>query len=100
MLPGRLNLSNKAAAGGTTSVALRVIGLADTNPVLLPVMRAWASTDDGNTWHRLSARTSGEHYVLSVHDPRKAGFVSLRIYVRDSAGASEQMTVIHAYGVR
>jgi hypothetical protein len=100
MLPAGLSLRNQAAAGATTRVALTVFGPVEPNPVLVPVLRAYASANDGATWTRVPARARGDHYVLSVHDPGQAGFVSLRVYVRDASGDSEQMSVIHAYGVR
>jgi hypothetical protein len=100
VLPAGLNLRNQAAPGALTRVALTILGPISPNPVLLPVVRAYASANDGSTWARVAAHVRGSHYVLSVRDPGHAGFVSLRIYVRDASGVSEQMTVIHAYGVR
>jgi hypothetical protein len=64
------------------------------------VARAQASTDDGKTWHSVTVRRHGDRYVFNVRDPRQAGFVSLRVFVRDGAGNSELLTVIRAYGVR
>ncbi len=101
LIPAGLDLRNQAAAGALTPVTLRLNGTASSsNPVLLNIVRAQASADDGETWHPVSVRRSGDHYVFSVRDPRQAGFVSLRVYVRDGAGNSELLTVIRAYGVR
>jgi hypothetical protein len=100
MVPGGLDLRNRAAAGALTPVALRLYGPYSINPVLLAVVRAQASANGGKTWHSVAVRRRGGHYVISVRDPRQAGFVSLRLYVKDGSGNSEQLTVIHAYGVR
>ena len=100
MVPGGLDLRNRAAAGALTPIALRLYSPYSVSPVLLAVVRAQASANDGKTWHSVTVRRSGGHYVISVRDPRQAGFVSLRLYVKDGAGNSELLTVIHAYGVR
>lgn len=101
LIPAGLDARNRAAAGALTLVALHVSGTASvSDSVLLKVVRVQASADDGKTWHLVKVRRSGDHYVFSVRDPRHAGFVSLRVYVRDGAGNSELLTVIRAYGVR
>jgi hypothetical protein len=99
LLPGGLDLRNKAATGALTRVVMRVQknGFPPT-PVRL--VRAYASANDGNSWHAVRVRALGSRYVFDVRDPRHAGFVSLRVYIRDAAGNSELLTVIHAYGVR
>jgi hypothetical protein len=100
LLAGGLDSRNRAASGVVTPVALRLYPPYSASPVLLPVVRAQASADDGKTWHSVTIRRRGSHYVLSVRNPGQAGFVSLRVYVRDKSGDSELLTVIHAYGVR
>jgi len=100
LLPGGLDTSNRAASGITTPVALRIYGAGTPSPLRLHVVRAQESTDDGTTWRAVTVRVQGDHYVLSARNPKQAGFVSLRVYVRDSSGVSESLTVIHAYGVR
>jgi hypothetical protein len=100
LLPGGLDWRNQAAAGVATPVALRLYSPDSITPMLLHVVRAQASSNDGKTWHSLTVRRQGNHYVLSVRNPQRAGFVSLRVYVEDGSGNSESLTVIHAYGVR
>jgi hypothetical protein len=100
LLPAGLDRRNQAAAGVTTPVTLRLYSPFSVTPVLLHVVRAQASSDDGKTWHSVTVRRHDSHYVLSVRNPHQAGFVSLRIYVKDGSGNSESLTVIHAYGVR
>jgi hypothetical protein len=64
------------------------------------LVRVYASADDGRSWRAVRVRARGSNYVFAVHDPQHSGFVSLRVYIRDAAGDSELLTVIHAYGVR
>jgi len=100
LLPGGLDGRNQAAAGVATPVTLRLYSPGSGTPMLLPVVRAQASSNDGKTWHSVTVRQHGSHYVFSVRNPRQAGFVSLRLYIEDRSGNSESLTVIHAYGVR
>jgi hypothetical protein len=100
LLPGGLDWRNQAAAGVATPVTLRLYSPYSVTPMLLHVVRAQASSDDGKTWHSVTVRRHGSHYVLSVRNSQQAGFVSLRVYVKDGSGNSESLTVIHAYGVR
>jgi len=103
LLPAGLDSRNRAAGGALTPVALRVFGFAPNGSFgarVVRAARAQASADDGKTWHSVTVRRRGDHYVFSVRDPRQAGFVSLRVFVRDGAGNSELLTVIRAYGVR
>ena len=100
LLPAGLNWRNQAAAGVVTPVTLRLFSPYSATPMLLHVVRAQASRNDGKTWRSVTIRRHGSHYVLSVRDPQHAGFVSLRVFVKDGSGNSESLTVIHAYGVR
>jgi hypothetical protein len=100
LLPAGLDPSNQAAAGVFTPVALRVYGTDTASPLPLHVVRAQESTDDGKTWRAVTARIRGDHYLLSVRNPSQAGFVSLRLDIKDSSEISEKLTILHAYGVR
>jgi site-specific recombinase XerD len=98
LLPGGLDLRNKAGSGTLTPVTMHVVENSYP-PVAITAVRAYMSADDGKTWHAVRVRARSGHYVFTVRDPRQAGFVSLRLYVRDAAGNSESLTVIHAHGV-
>ena len=100
LVPGGLDLRNRAAAGKVTPVTLRMYAPLSISPMILQVVRANASADDGKTWHSVTVRRRGNHYVISVRNPLQPGFVSLRLYAKDRSGNSELLTVIHAYGVR
>jgi hypothetical protein len=81
-------------------VALSVTGVISALPLRMAAVRAWSSADDGAHWTPVSVGRVRDRYRLTVHDPGSAGFVSLRVYVRAASGASEELTVIHAYAVR
>jgi hypothetical protein len=102
VLPAGLSGRNQAAAGSLTRVGLQIDSAVTGTEVqvALPVVRVWASANDGMTWRRASVHEAGGRYVLSVRNAAAAGFTSLRIYVSDGHGASEELTVIHAYSVR
>lgn len=70
-----------------------------SNTALLPTTEARASANDGKTWVRVAVHKSGGHYVFSVRNGKAAGFTSLRLYVSDGHGNSEDLTVIRACGV-
>jgi hypothetical protein len=80
-------------------VPLRIFDDNDVS-VLLPTVRAWASSNDGRTWRQVVVNRDGGHYVVSVRNSASAGFTSLRVLASDHHGNSEQLTVIHAYAVR
>jgi hypothetical protein len=96
---GGLDLRNRAAGGSLTRVSMSVYNV---EGMLGPVrtVRAWASANNGKNWHLVAVRRTGNHYVISVRNAKAAGFTSLRVYVSDGHGNSEELTVIHAYGVR
>jgi hypothetical protein len=62
-------------------------------------VRAWVSANDGATWHPATVRKVRGHYVVSARNAGSAGCTSLRVYVADSHGNYEELTVIRAYGV-
>jgi hypothetical protein len=100
LVPGGLDMRNRAAAGAVTPVTIRLYAPASVSPLLLQVVRAHESADNGKTWRAVTVRRRGNHYVISVRNPRQPGFVSLRLYAKDRSGNSELLTIIHAYGVR
>jgi hypothetical protein len=99
LLPGGLNRANQARGGALTRVSLRIYGAITAEQVRLPSVEAWASGNDGKTWAKVTVHKSGGHYVFSVRNAKAAGFTSLRLYVSDRHGNSEELTVVHAYRV-
>lgn len=98
--PTGLSGRNQAAAGSRTRMTIRIYGPDTLSQLLLRTVEVWASADDGVTWHRITAHVSGQHYVVTIRNASTAGFTSLKVYVADGHGNSEDLTVIHAYGVR
>jgi hypothetical protein len=99
LLAGGLNGRNESASGSVTKVTLHVYSALTGEPAMVPIVRAWASANDGGSWTKVTVRKTGGHYLLSIRNAKAAGFTSLRLYVSDGHGNSEELTVIHAYGV-
>jgi hypothetical protein len=89
-----------AAGGSLTNVALRIDSGLTGAQARPRTVDAWASVNDGASWRAVTVRWAGSHYVVAIRNASAAGFTSLRIYVADGHGNSEDLTVIHAYGVR
>ncbi|MFJ9943006.1 hypothetical protein [Streptomyces erythrochromogenes] len=62
--------------------------------------RVEVSYDDGATWQRSDAERRGAAWRTSLKAPKKAGFVSLRVTARASAGNSVAQTITRAFGLR
>ncbi|MYS22134.1 S8 family serine peptidase [Streptomyces sp. SID4948] len=58
------------------------------------------SYDDGATWQRADLSRHGDQWRTALRAPRSAGFVSLRVAARDSAGSSVSQTITRAFGLR
>ena len=95
-----LSARNQAGPHSLTTVVLRAYPFTYPHPQRARTIKVWASTNDGATWHRVSVRPDGSRYLISVRNSASAGYTSLRVYVSDGRGHSEDLTVIHAYGVR
>jgi hypothetical protein len=95
-----LNARNQAGPHSLTTLALRAYPFTYPHSELARTIKVWASSNDGATWHRVSVRPDGSHYVIAVRNSASAGYTSLRVYISDGHRHSEDLTVIHAYGVR
>jgi hypothetical protein len=95
-----LSVRNQAAPHSLTTVALRAYPFSYPYPHLARTIKVWASSNDGVTWHRVSVRADGSSYLVTVRNSASAGYTSLKVYLSDGQGHSEDLTVIHAYGVR
>jgi hypothetical protein len=100
LLPAGLSGRNQAAGGSLTRMAIRIYGPGTLNQLLLKTVEVWASVNDGVTWRKVPVHATGGHYVVSIGNASTVGYTSLKVYVADGHGSSEQLTVIHAYGVR
>jgi len=99
IVPAGLNRRNEAGSASATTVTLHVYSGLTDEPTTVRTVRAWASANDGGSWTKVTVRRTGGHYLLSIRNARASGFTSLRLYVSDGHGNSEELTVIHAYGV-
>ncbi|MFJ3224552.1 S8 family serine peptidase [Streptomyces sp. NPDC086783] len=57
------------------------------------------SYDDGKTWHRADLDRQGANWRTSLHAPRSAQFVTLRVDARDRDGNSVTQTLTRAFGL-
>jgi hypothetical protein len=88
-----LDDQGRAPAGRPYPLGLTVQHQPGAASPKLASLRAEASFDDGATWRAVPV-TGGR---ALVHHPVQAGFVSLRISARDTAGNAVEQTVIRAY---
>jgi hypothetical protein len=99
LAPAALNDRNQAAPGSLTAVTLGIVSRPDWVPFPIRAVQAWVSANDGATWKLATVRKVHGRYVLYARNAATAGYASLRVYVTDSRGNYERLTVIHAYGV-
>ena len=102
LVPGGLDLNNRAAPGSNTSVrASFTQGSYAVPPKPEPVrsFTVQASFDDGKTWHGVAVVKHRGFWAFVVHNPR-SGFVTLRTTTVNTLGFSSVQTVYRAYGIR
>ncbi|MET8331888.1 S8 family serine peptidase [Streptomyces sp. NPDC005181] len=58
------------------------------------------SYDDGKTWQRADLTREGAGWRTGLHAPKSAGFATLRVTARDSAGNDVSQTITRAFGLR
>ncbi|WP_329274418.1 S8 family peptidase [Streptomyces sp. NBC_01451] len=88
----RLSAASTAKAGTRFSVPFTVEGAATARTAGKPAFSV--SYDDGRTWHPAKA-VDGKR--LDLRHPAKAGTVSLRVTLRDTAGNTLKQTIHRAY---
>ena len=97
MVPQGVTESNAAAGGSTTVVPITF----DTTSgaIVAHDVHVWASANGGKTWSPLPLTHSGNTWTMTVHNPRQAGYVSLRVLGEDPLGFTAAVTAINAYAV-
>lgn len=97
MVPQGVSEKNTAAGGSRTTVPITF----DTATGAIPAhdVAVWASVNGGRTWSALKVAHSGSTWTVSVANPKKAGYVSLRVQGEDAAGFKAVVTAYHAYAV-
>jgi hypothetical protein len=91
-----LNWLNAAQHGSKTAVRVQfgqVYGLSPTG------VSVWASVNGGKNWYRQRVTHSGSSWLVTVTNPAKAGYVSLRVLTSESNGGTTEETLINAYRV-
>jgi len=95
--PAGLNADNAARPGGKTTVPIRLTDSAPGQSVRS--VQVWASGNGGKSWSSLTVRHARGRWTVTVSNPRKTGYMSLRVSAVLSSGVSTEVTVINAYGV-
>lgn len=102
LVPGGLNLLNRAAPGSTTPVRAfftQSQGPVPPKPVAVRSFTAQASFDNGKTWHGVAVVQHKGYWTFAVRNPR-SGFVALRTTTVNALGFSSVETIDRAYGIR
>ncbi|MER5458099.1 hypothetical protein ABT008_25330 [Micromonospora sp. NPDC002389] len=104
MLPNGLDLHNRAKAGGSTNVQLKLSrpkagpdAKLGKNPKVKTVT-AKASFDGGKTWRSVPVKKINGVWTAQVGNPT-SGAVSLRARVTDTVGGYTDVTIIRAYAI-
>jgi hypothetical protein len=103
-VPAGVSNTNSVKPGTTTAVTLKLQRPIWSNDLGHPAVKmktltAWASSDNGKTWHVATVRRSGNNWVALVRSPA-SGTISLRARVTDPTGVSCETTVYRAYAVQ
>jgi hypothetical protein len=102
LVPGGLNSYNRAKAGATTNVALKLTrknfsdGPAGKNPKIKTIT-AQMSTDS-KTWKSVKVKKINGVWTAMVVNPH-AGLISLRVRATCTTGAYTEVTINRAYGI-
>lgn len=97
MIPQGVSEKNAAAGGSKTTVPITFNTV--NGAIAAHNVGVWASVNGGKTWTALNVTRSGGAWSVSVGNPRKAGWVSLKVRGEDAAGFEATVTVINAYAV-
>jgi hypothetical protein len=98
MIPRGLSLRNTARRGSHTTVPM-TFDILSGAAIDVHGVRVWASVNDGKSWTALRVSQSRRTWTVTVANPAKAGWVSLRVRAVNSDGFISNVTVIHAYAV-
>jgi hypothetical protein len=94
LVPSGLNWLNAARHGTRTPVSITFVGPSSVHGVAV-----WASANGGKNWYPLRVTGSGVRWSVTVTNPAKAGYVSLRVRGSDASGVTTDETIINAYAV-
>jgi hypothetical protein len=97
IIPQGVSEKNAAAPGSKTTVPITFNTL--NGVIAAHDVAVWASVNGGSTWTPLRVTHSGSTWSVSVDNPKKAGYVSLKVQGEDAAGFKATVTAINAYAV-
>ena len=97
MVPQGVTESNAAAGGSATTVPITFDTTAGA--IVAHDVHVWASANGGKTWSPLPLTHNGNTWTVIVHNPKAAGYVSLRVLGEDPLGFTSAVTAINAYAV-
>lgn len=97
MRPSGLNLDNAARPGTKTAVPISLAYYAADNSGVRSV-QVWASGDNGK-WIALRVVHRGGTWTVTVTNPGKPGYVSLRVRAALGNGVTTEVTVQNAYAI-
>ena len=97
MIPRGLSLLNSAGRGTKTVVPITFD--AQAGAVAVHGVKVWTSTNGGKTWTAHAVGQSGGTWTVTIVNPGRAGYVSLRVQGTSASGATASVTVINAYRV-
>jgi subtilisin family serine protease len=94
-----LSDTNTAPAGKVWLVPVEVLRQPDSAAGRARTLTVEVSYDDGATWRSAPVVRSGQHGVVFLKHPAKAGFVSFRAASTDTAGNTVKQTILRAYEI-
>ncbi len=97
MIAQGVSEKNAAAGGSRTTVPITFDTVSGT--IAAHDVAVWSSVNGGKTWTALRVTHSGSTWSVTVDNPRKAGYVSLRVQGEDAAGFKATVSAINAYAV-
>lgn len=97
IIPRGVSEKNAAAGGSRTTVPITFNTL--NGVIAAHDVAVWASVNGGKTWIPLRVTHSGTTWSVFIDNPRKAGYVSLKVQGKDAAGFKATVTAINAYRV-
>jgi hypothetical protein len=97
LIPQGLSTSN--AARPRTRTTIPITFDTQTGAITAHGVRVWASANGGRTWTALKVSNAGNTWSVTIVNPAKAGFVSLKVQGTSAAGFTASVTAINAYRV-
>lgn len=95
----RLDEHNRAHAGTPGVIPVWVERQEGAPGGRVKKLHVEVSYNDGASWQRANLAPAGKQWLMILHHPRNARYVSLRATATDTSGNSVTQTAIRAYGL-